>query len=275
MSPSPPPLPASDSGQLTHQSCPKCRYSLRGLPAVGECPECGFGYDEFTFERSSRIRLQTCPKCQYSLRGLPNAGRCPECGFTYDDETFMLYGIVRGMAKTSGGRKAAWIFVGAAGSFAPACVAPVLFAPGGAVWLGLGGLIWLIVLIYLLATSKKDQPHQPLLFARGGFGTCAGANPSDDAVRLVGWEMVDAVELNRVSPTWRRLRIGTRGRRGQLSNVKLDAGISADEDNARRVVHLIEKRIAAAHGHAPPPPLLPGAGDEDHDLLLGDAEHVR
>lgn len=31
------------------ESCPVCRYSLRGLPAEGRCPECSFAYDETTF----------------------------------------------------------------------------------------------------------------------------------------------------------------------------------------------------------------------------------
>lgn len=30
--------------RLTH--CPACRYELRGLPAAGQCPECGAAYDE-------------------------------------------------------------------------------------------------------------------------------------------------------------------------------------------------------------------------------------
>ncbi len=34
--------------------------------------------------------LETCPRCGYSLRGLPAEYRCPECGLAYDAESEMF-----------------------------------------------------------------------------------------------------------------------------------------------------------------------------------------
>jgi hypothetical protein len=37
-----------------------------------------------TFEDRVRVLDPICEYCRYSLRGLPNEGRCPECGESYD-----------------------------------------------------------------------------------------------------------------------------------------------------------------------------------------------
>ena len=34
-------------------------------------------------------RPDNCPRCHYSLRGLPESHRCPECGFPYGQETLV------------------------------------------------------------------------------------------------------------------------------------------------------------------------------------------
>lgn len=34
-------------------------------------------------------RLTTCPRCDYSLEGLPAAHACPECGLRYDEHSFV------------------------------------------------------------------------------------------------------------------------------------------------------------------------------------------
>lgn len=39
-----------------------------------------------------------CPQCGYLLRGLPAQGRCPECGWAYDANVLVLYGQPLGRA---------------------------------------------------------------------------------------------------------------------------------------------------------------------------------
>ena len=41
-------------------------------------------------------RLANCPRCDYSLLGLPDSGICPECGQPYGTHEFYLYGNAMG-----------------------------------------------------------------------------------------------------------------------------------------------------------------------------------
>ena len=55
----PPAVPASELdltpwGFPRLKTCPKCEYSLVGLPAPHRCPECGLEYDEFSCEWENR-----------------------------------------------------------------------------------------------------------------------------------------------------------------------------------------------------------------------------
>ncbi|MEN0020521.1 MAG: hypothetical protein AAF747_06540 [Planctomycetota bacterium] len=47
------PDPLDDTIDMFELACPKCRYPLDGLPAVGPCPECGYEYDKRALVRGT------------------------------------------------------------------------------------------------------------------------------------------------------------------------------------------------------------------------------
>ena len=57
------------------------------------------------------LRLVICPRCGYSLQGLPDEGVCPECGRRYDPRTVVLFGWARG-AKATAVTAQPWVAAG-------------------------------------------------------------------------------------------------------------------------------------------------------------------
>ena len=53
------------------------------------------------FTADGRPATDVCAKCGYVLRGLPVVGNCPECGAAYDDSRIIIYGSARGGTHTS------------------------------------------------------------------------------------------------------------------------------------------------------------------------------
>jgi hypothetical protein len=49
----------------------------------------------------SPFRLQVCPRCDYSLTGLPEVGVCPECGREYDQQSIFLHGEAAGSRRNA------------------------------------------------------------------------------------------------------------------------------------------------------------------------------
>jgi hypothetical protein len=52
-------------------------------------------------DTNSGWRLKNCPRCEYSLEGLPLQGACPECGRDYDSDSIFLYGYGTGSKTTT------------------------------------------------------------------------------------------------------------------------------------------------------------------------------
>jgi hypothetical protein len=197
-----------------------------------------------------RIHLEECPKCEYSLKGLPASHRCPECGFEYDDRTFVLMGIARGTTGMSTSRKVLWGIAAAVPMVGPQVAAVVLVSAGawGALLLPLG-VLWVGLVVYLFLTGRRERRGaEKFVFVAGGFGYCADLTPTGVThARMMSWDTVDTVVVDRKGSNWHRIRIGSgRGLGGRLRRVRFDVGVRCDVLTAAWIREVLAQRIDAA-----------------------------
>jgi hypothetical protein len=189
-----------------------------------------------------------CIACGYSLEGLPQTGQCPECGATYEAFQLVLWGVPRTSSHTSGMRRLFWILI---------ITAAVVHAHGWAFELMLGG-VWLasIVTVFLagaivtmLVTGPRERRGtERFIITPGGIARVAAkfdpASRRLDTV-FIPWGAADTFSVERISPFWKRLRVGRLGEDagGPMRDVVFDAGIRCPDDSAAPVETAIRSNM--------------------------------
>lgn len=195
------------------------------------------------------LQLQQCPSCEYSLQGLPSAGNCPECGFTYDEQTIELTGISRGISTLSPMRRIMWIIVGIGAAFGPMPLMLILLGQTPfQIPLFIIATLWLCIIVYLLITGKSERKGmEKFLFTAGGFGPSHITPYQINTIEFTSWSQANEVRVQRKGATWYRVQIGCCDRPGgKFRTVVLDAGMRLDQDSAKEFEVFANKCIATA-----------------------------
>jgi hypothetical protein len=203
-----------------------------------------------------------CTGCGYSLRGLPVPGRCPECGHGYEARQLILAGIPAAIAPGSPMRGIAWAAIITLGVVqAYTTMLQVAFLHW-TVPLGLVTLIVGAVVAMLLTGPRERRGTERFCITPAGLARLpAHFDPAsarfDNA--MIPWSSCDAVDLKRISPVWRRLRIGRAAPNGKLTDVRFQAGIRCPDAAADIVLSTIRQYLAPpTPGPLPPhPPTSP------------------
>ena len=158
------------SWEYPSESCPRCRYSWRGLPRNGLCPECGFAYDSGMQVWHPTIR-------PWYQRGMRHVIKRVAACFPVDYLRFMaistLFLLITAFTKSP---LLSWAEV-------PRFLRIMCL---------LGGLFWLIRIIWIFVTAIPRTPRKRVCVRQSGVCLC-----DDHDVRDIPWNALFEVTFER------------------------------------------------------------------------------
>ena len=197
-----------------------------------------------------------CTGCGYSLVGLPVPGSCPECGQEYEARQLILAGIP---AVTSGAssplRSLAWAAILILGVIHAYTVMIQFMLLPWVIPLALTLLLAGAIAAMLLSGPRDRRGTERFCITPSGLARMPrkfdpATTRCDNA--CIRWADCDAVELQRISAVWRRLRIGRQAPSGRLTDIRFQAGIRCPDAAADIVLTTIRGYLAPAQSPARP-----------------------
>lgn len=179
-----------------------------------------------------------CIACGYSLQGLSATGQCPECGAGYEDFQLVLYGVPRS-PHAPGPRRALWaVLMVACVVHFYTIGAQIIFRPMLALMISVV-LVTGVIAMLVTGPRERRGTERFIVTKGGIARVAMKFDPAArrlDTI-FVRWGMADTVNIQRISSFWKRLRIGNLGEgpRARMRDVIFDAGFRCPDADAQRV----------------------------------------
>lgn len=124
----------------------------------------------------------------------------------------------------------------------------------------IGGLIWFVV-----SSPRERRGAERFAFTPSGVARLPLAQTESADRVFLPWQGANRIEVKRIGPFWRRVRIGQAVPGGQLGNIIFDAGVRCPDQHADDVEAVIRSLMESSRPPAPTaPPVTPQPSAHRH-----------
>lgn len=207
-----------------------------------------------------------CIACGYSLEGLPRVGQCPECGSGYEDFQLVLFGVPRS-SHASGPRRIFWaVLITLCVTHLYTLSIQVTYRPWIALVFSLV-LVACVIALLVTGPRERRGTERFIVAKGGIARVAMKFDPASrrlDTI-FVPWGTADTVNIERISTFWKRLTIGNlaSGLHGPMRNAIFDAGFRCPDADVERVREAIPRSMLGPTASAQSRPVIlpPGAAN--------------